>query len=204
MLCSAESIYTFTNCTVGSMELEIYDVVSKQNSFSLILPESSWANGYIGAGQSAPSVQSTTTPWCSPRESVEFNTMWIVKRKLKIELGPGRTHEHRSGATFNMLLDTDKTTLYQSLKGLTHGVLYVHKGQICDDVNTFTIGDIGLSKTKLVCCSRTKVMLRQVPCLPRKSVVSFNNLSTVAAFATNENVVQEGSGIITNVVTSAS
>lgn len=111
--------------------------LSQPSKFSLVAPAAAWTAGYIAAGQSAPSVQSKSIPWCTPRESVGLNTAWAIKKTTKTEIGPGRTHEHKVGATFRRMFDTDKTTLYQALKGLTHGILYVHKDQVCDDFVIF-------------------------------------------------------------------
>lgn len=101
-----ETVYT--NATLASCELELYDIVRKRNAnpsvSSTIWPEVAWDQGLMDAEQNNapnPSAMLKSSPFDSP----EFKQFFKVVRRTRVQLVGGGTHRHSVVLKPNMLIN---------------------------------------------------------------------------------------------------
>lgn len=193
ILDSNNTISEFTNQSLGSCELEIYDLVSRVSTATFIDPAVIWQQGLVNEDVSvAAPVQ--TTIFNTPTSSKAFNLTWKICKRTKIELGPGRSHEHVWNFKPNVLIDTEHFNIFNQVKGLTTAQMIVQRGLLGDAVSGFATGAVTTTESKLDFVVRNKTTIRPMSVFPRH-YFQVNNLSSVLA---NLNIVQEGSGAIVN------
>lgn len=184
-----------SNMSLGSCEVEIYDLISKVSTASVLLPNSQWTAGLVDEDVSA--LSPTINQYGSvPTSSKAFNLTWKIVKRTKVELGPGRSHEHLFTQKPNIIMDSEYLRQFNQIKGITSAMMIVQKGLIGDSVVGTTSGVVTTTETKLDCILTTTTTVRAINSIPRH-FISINNLTTGATVV---NVVNEGSGGISNTV----
>nr|WAE42564.1 MAG: capsid protein [Cressdnaviricota sp.] len=201
----------FTNQSYAACQIEIYDLVSKVTTGVYASPVSVWASG---AGTSTPegvyelagiqaassSMQGSNFPYAVPTTSKAFNMIWKIVRRTKIELGPGRCHEHVYVFKPGRIIDTEYFADFSQVKGITIASMAVVQGLPGDDNTAVnTIGNVNIAPAKIVGVLRTKYVTRSVSSSPR----NYNNANSLSNSATVINFVQEGSGAVQNAAVAA-
>lgn len=169
-LCNdAKVITTFQNQSLTACEFDIYDLVYKKDC-SLITgyyPQDLWTNGINAI--SVNGVNGITQPYCVPTTSREFNDKIQICKVTKVELGPGRGHEHVWNYISNKLIDTMDTELDPIKGGLTGIQMVVARGQLGDTIEGNTsVGNVGLTGVKIIGLQRIKFTGRLVSSVSRQ------------------------------------
>jgi hypothetical protein len=193
ILDSNNTISEFTNQSLGSCELEIYDLVSRVSTAVYIDPTVIWQQGLVNEDVSIISPIQTTI-FNTPTSSKAFNLTWKIVKRTKIELGPGRSHEHVWNFKPNVLIDSEHFNIFNQVKGLTTAQMIVQRGLLGDTVVGYMTGAVTTTESKLDFVVRNKTIIRPMQVFPRH-YYQVNNLS---AGLGNLNIVQEGSGLVVN------
>lgn len=194
ILDSNNTISEFTNQSLGSCEIEIYDLVSRVSTAVYIDPATIWQQGLTNEDVSVVTPTATTI-FNTPTSSKAFNLTWKICKRTKVELGPGRSHEHVWNFKPNVLIDTEHFNIFNQVKGLTTAQMIVQRGLLGDTAVGFTSGAVTTSESKIDFVVRNKTIIRPLSVFPRH-YVQFNNLSAALGVL---NIVQEGSGLVTQV-----
>jgi len=190
---------SLTNASSETCCVEVYDLVSKVTNATMLDPETLWDNGLANtSGNSA--VKTRLHPYEVPTSSPQFNNAWRILRKTKLEMGPGRSHEHEFVAILNRVYDTEKFQNFSMIKGVTCRTMFVVRGVAVDDQDTTdvpTSGIVNMSPSKIIYLINRNATIRVLPKNPRQRFVA----SYLATMAPNvPKAYNEGSGDITNML----
>lgn len=177
----------FCNQSPSGIEIELLDCVAKLTKNNGSTPYNDWHNGLIEIGAAS---NGELFPYSVPTTSKLFNINWNIVKRTKVELGPGRSHEHVFDFKPNRIVDTNYFVDYEQVKGLTHATMIIVRGMLSDSSNTQTVGTVGFSPAKLIWVRRKKYVTRVLSSNPR-SYYAVNNLNSIPATLYE---MSEGSG----------
>lgn len=125
-----------TNQDNANAFIEIYEIMVRRDTQQS--PEMAWMNGMTDAGGTSTSYTNLmATPFMSPR----FVDFFYVRKKYKFELGPGRSHIHRSTIVLNSKYSDElkqPTGWIDFLKNWTHFQMVVAFGAPINSLATPT------------------------------------------------------------------
>jgi len=174
MLESTTALYSMTNTTTASLEVEIFDIMSKRDVLSqwtystnqksspvtFVLdgnPKDYWNIGaLLGTNENVTPPQPSTILGSTPYDSQLFRDYWVVKRRTKVLLPMGASHKHTVSTRPNLMVDEALTASWayvNSLKGITCFTMFVAKGmpQTCGSespvIVTTSNGELAIVKS---------------------------------------------------------
>lgn len=196
----------YTNQEGQTATLIIYDFVSKRDGTSSQFDVLAlWASSMVSTGtlNSANDglvtpTNSTNVPFVVPTSQKVVNQFWTMCRKTKVELGPGRCHEHVFYQKLNRVIDTDMlfasaAPSSSNVKGITYQCVAIAYGVPTDSSTTSAVGTVSLCPVKIVWCTSHKTVSRLISTQSR-AYYNRNNLATNVT----PHFVSEGSGVIFN------
>jgi hypothetical protein len=145
--------YIFTNASPESIVLYLYDVVPKTTTTSnrdtavRLNCVDQWG---VGLADIEGAQTNGTNYWGNePTETKAFNINYRVWKKRRIELGPGRSHEHIVHHRIAKYLDTSKAAESFQMRDFGFETLYVIHGLPTDDSKTLGGGNVTLAQAKV-------------------------------------------------------
>lgn len=183
----------FTNQEGQSLTLLIFDCVSKRDGPSSSYdPTTLWQTGLTSEVDGTGATNQTSAPGSMPTTSKTFNDYWKIAGLTKVELGPGRSHEHIFRHKLNRVFDTEiLASIANYVKGISCASFVVAYGVPTDSSATSAVGTVSLSPVKLIWVTQFRHVSRALSSTPR-GVFSTNTLSA----AITPHFVQEDSGAI--------
>lgn len=178
------------NCYQANTSLCIYDIVARRDvaSSSITNPLDAWLAGDNDEGVAADYTYAGSTPF----QTDAFNTYFKVLNVTQVTLGGGNMHKHIVTAHPAQLLEGAYAhyTTY-GYRDLSQWVMVVISGQPANDTVTSTQVTLGKGGINFVTRKehRWRVLQSKTP------VVAANN-ALLAAFTTNEQVVDTGGSTI--------
>ncbi len=70
--------------------------------------------------------------------------------KISISLGVGRSHTDVFKFALNRYIDTAYAAEFDQIRGVTVQCLLIGRGQAADNLNTFAVGNVGLTRAKVL------------------------------------------------------
>lgn len=148
---STEEIEYF-NCSATTMEFDVYILIDKVTAVTTVSPLTSWTEGIASEAMDAVGVvESFRTPWTKPTSYKTFNMLYWTRRHHCV-LTPGERCKLTITFTRNRALDTQYFNDFNTIRGVTHRIMTVQRGVLCDADNTDGVTALrqSLSQTKLV------------------------------------------------------
>lgn len=152
----------------GTTDMWIYDLVSKVTKESYSAPDTDWADGYVDTNVLPAAAIATygggnTTIGAIPTESKVFNINWKVLKVTTVRLGPGAEHNHIFNMRPNKVIDGTYAANFQQIKGVTTGILLIHRGPLVDSTSgNAAAGTITYGHSKLITANDIKICSRIV------------------------------------------
>nr|WAE42997.1 MAG: capsid protein [Cressdnaviricota sp.] len=132
---SLTSKYVITNQSPQTCILYLYDNVNKKDLLTGASHTSSsaWTQGLVD--QQGIITQSIYHWDNQPTETKFFNQQYKIWKKRRIELGPGRSHEHICYLKINKIVDTELLELNENLRFIGYEQMFIIHGLPVDDTN---------------------------------------------------------------------
>jgi len=146
VLHSIDQEYLMANATTTPVEVDIYDIEAKRDTYNVMdytdnqgesytwygAPQYCWTIGAQASMNLKPNnVYDPALVWgASPTESPSFNKYFKISKKTTVQLAQGGVHRHRYRRTYNKIMDASvygNTEMY-ALEGITHHTMVVLKG----------------------------------------------------------------------------
>ena len=161
---SIRQTYLITNNGPSDAILWLYDCKRRNNDLGQITPSDSWQSGYTntaGGGQA-----SSGQPFTVPYYSTNFTRVWNVIKCLRIELAPGRTHQHVFYHKLGRKWDGEAITDFNTFSDTTQTML-VQMGVPGSLTAGFAAGNPTLCATKVNVIGATSIRWSPISSLPK-------------------------------------
>lgn len=171
----------FTSACNTDFTLEIYDFIANVTSIGYSDPLTTWTAAI--AGEDYNSTNTYTRYDTRPQQYKEFNMQWKCIGKKIVEMGAGRSHEHKVEWSINRMIEMEYAQRYDTIKGITFSQLFIIKGNklMTDDTNVTT------NQAKVLYECTKSIVGRNIINTPRKVIVYDNMVKSL----TNEKMVRE-------------
>lgn len=191
LLQDVTAITSYVNQENTGVEIEIYDCMSKVTREDFTTPVDDWTAGLVDQ-KLAHAAATPYAPFAVPTTSKYFNINWNILKRSKVELGPGRSHEHVFKFSPQRIVDLEYAAKYNVIRGITCAQFIVVRGMLADG-GAADVTNIGFSTAKVDYLTRYKYTTRILSFYPRQS---FQDLSGLPAAPQTQTIVNEGSGLI--------
>lgn len=142
----------FFNPGATTMEFEVYVLIDKITATTTKDPVIAWTEGITSeTGDGVGPVESFRSLWTRPTSNKTFNMLFWTRRHHCV-LTPGERCKLTVTFTRNRVLDTQYFADYNTIRGITHRIVTVQRGVLCDADNSdaYAANRQSISQTKLV------------------------------------------------------
>lgn len=145
-----------SNMAPSTAELDVYLLSAKNTELGLRDPTNDWTNALANENATA-AARAVTDPYTKPTLVKGWNLSWNVLKCWNVSMEAGREICFIHNFNPHCVLDMEYCQKYGQIKGLTHAWLIVQRGTLADTSKTATIGNIGLTKSKIIGAQRVTV-----------------------------------------------
>jgi len=133
----------FTNQGSDMCQVEIYDIVTKQNQNALagnIQPDTVWDQAMLHV-EGPNAGQNNNMLYTTPYMYKEFNDFYWIKKRTTVFLAGGAHHIHKFNHTVNKTLSSAYLEEFDSFRGITTHTMLVAQGMTHDQsLGSVTVG----------------------------------------------------------------
>lgn len=188
--------FEFTNSSPGNSTVDVYICMSKVTKPAYVDPGVDWASAQaqdqgFAAGNSAIQTQIGE----KPTSHKFFNMNWKVLKFNRYSLTSGQTAKLNIRIQVKRIIDFDYWKNYAQIRGFTFAPLFVTRGQVADNANTFAAGNIGITPSKIVATTTLNYQGAIVSPYPK---VYWRETSTLHTGDANLYMVEEKTGAVVN------
>lgn len=152
--------WIFTNQGAGTTDLQIYDLIAKEDMPDSESPVLAWQRGLTAIAGTAITEETNFYFGSKPTDSKDFRKRFKVIKHTKVELMSGRHHKHQFVFDYQGKINMEKafkgaTSVSPNLpgdfvKGVTCVTMLVINGMPVDDVDSGNVGNVSLDGAKLI------------------------------------------------------
>lgn len=198
LLSSLKTELRITNEEPILAELDIYFLLSKKTAMTIATPTTDWDSD-INAQSGSNPLLSRDQPYARPNGGPNFARNWSIVKQYRTVLGAGCTHNAEWLFKPNRIVDMEYVNRNAMIKGITGYIMVVQRGFVVDSSLADTVGNISLSKTKLIGCVTQTVRTRLVSVFPG-TYKYVNNFAAVGGVEYGMNV---DTGVVIDLIANA-
>jgi len=201
MLLSAVQTIKLTNQSPSTCEVDVYFVQSKVSDDSPYEdPSSCWTQGLVatdaGIGALAPDTFDIAIE-SKPTSVKNFNMKWRIIKKLCYTMNPGTETKVVYKFKPNRYFDTAYCQEFQTIRGISHDVMFAIRGVSADTTQGVSVGTVTLTPAKMVGTSYIEYTAKMCSVFPEINVVD-TNLPTLTFGTGNLFSIADASGTVVN------
>lgn len=167
LLDSCNQEITCTNASATNITFDIYNLVAKVTKVATSNPATDWTLGLADETVGSSPAPDAYTIGSNPLAVKRFNMNWGLLKKTTVSLGVGRCHTHKFNFRPNRIIDTSYTSQYDMIRGITCATMIVGRGSVCDSFEGYSVGNLGISRCKLLTMCRNHFVTRIVSDTPK-------------------------------------
>lgn len=180
------------NMTNMPVKITLYDCTPRrdQNSTTVGLPETTWANGVLDealALANNTNAQLDQMPGATPFQSEQFCQAYRVLKVTKFELHPGSEHKHFISVKPKGLFNAELQNNWNYYRGLTRFLLVVVEGGIVDTAGATNIVSTSDAKIDFVTTVRYSFTAMEKS---KTGFTQYNGLPAIA-FASQQLILED-------------
>jgi len=141
---------TISNASASNVVVDIYWLLARASKTQTGDPVGDFTVGLANENIGSSPAVNAFVPGCNPLQVKRFNVNWILLKKISISLGVGRSHTDVFKFALNRYIDTAYAAEFDQIRGVTVQCLLIGRGQAADNLNTFAVGNVGLTRAKVL------------------------------------------------------